>query len=303
MCVDKFILIFQDLQHIKTRVFHSRLLKSHINTVHLCHQLISSLHHVFDAGYISVCVINLEHQTEKDLLCSEMKGIQHNYGSYSSEFASDFPVFYPQTYPAQQQSASNQSAPSTATQQHSSWHANSSGTNTIIGRIGSPAAAFCATEIAMGLSQYDFPETCSQQSKNLYPRTHPFHLSGNALFEESPARNQAAFHSPQNYQYLRSEGSSRNQFTNLSEREQILHLKNKLLGDLDDPNRRSPSVSFDSNQDLEVSIPTVHFIPFLFPLKTSSMISSNSGLTQSICTTSCANKPVWKTSRVPFYYA
>lgn len=181
-----------------------------------------------------------------------MRGIQHNYGSYSSEFASDFPDFFPQTYPAQQQSASmGGSNQSSATQQHSSWHANSSGT--IIGRIGSPAAAFCATEIAMGLSQYDFPESCSQQSKNLYPRTQPFHLSGNGLFEESPARNEADFHSPQNYQYLRSAGSYRNQFSNLSEREQILHLKNKLLGDLDDPNRRSPSVSFDSNQDLEVS--------------------------------------------------
>ncbi|KAH6812836.1 myb-like HTH transcriptional regulator family protein [Perilla frutescens var. frutescens] len=95
----------------------------------------------------------------------------------------------------------------------------------------------------MGLSQYDFPETCSQQSKNSpYSRTHPFQQSGNGLFQESRARNEADF--------------KNHQFINLSEREQILHLKKKLLGDLDDSNsnRRSPSLPRDPYHDhLDVS--------------------------------------------------
>lgn len=63
MSVDIFILIFQDLQHIKTRVFHSRFLKSHINTVHFCHQLLTKKTNQLETE-ISVCVINLEDQTE-----------------------------------------------------------------------------------------------------------------------------------------------------------------------------------------------------------------------------------------------
>ncbi|XP_057783257.1 LOW QUALITY PROTEIN: myb family transcription factor PHL5 [Salvia miltiorrhiza] len=164
-----------------------------------------------------------------------MKKIQHNYG-YPSEFVSQLPNYFPQNH-TPQMGCSNQ-----PTQQNENPSA------TIIGRIGSPAAAFCAAEIAMGLSQYDLPESCSQQSKN--PR--PFHQT---LFQESPARNEADYHTTtQHYVVTTSEGSYRNHlFTNLSEREQILHLKNKLLGDLDDSNRRSPSAPFDSNHDLEVS--------------------------------------------------
>lgn len=170
--------------------------------------------------------------------------MQQNY-RFPNEFASDFSDFFPHSY-AQSASmgGSNQSAAASSIQQQNSWHANS--TSTIIGRIGSPAAAFCATEIAMGLSQYDFPESCSQQSKNPYPRPQPIQQSGNGLYQESQARNESDFIPPQNYQY-------RNQFINLSEREQILHLKNKLLGDLDDANRRSPSLPFDSHHDLDVS--------------------------------------------------
>lgn len=182
-----------------------------------------------------------------------MKKTQHNYG-YPSEFVSEFPDYFPQNHTAHhhsQMGASNQS-----TQQHNSWHENSTGT--IIGRIGSPAAAFCATEIAMGLSQYDLPESCSQQSKNPHPRTQPFHQSGNGLFQESPARNEADYLTPQNHQ------SYRNQlFSDLSEREQILHLKNKLLGDLDDSNRRSPSSPFNPNHDLEVSFQEINPISFI----------------------------------------
>ncbi|XP_047939846.1 protein PHOSPHATE STARVATION RESPONSE 1-like isoform X1 [Salvia hispanica] len=158
-----------------------------------------------------------------------MKKIHHNYG-YPSEFVSQFPDCCPQNNLHSQMGLPNQPT------HHNPWHENSSGT--IIGRIGSPAAAFCATEIAMGLSQYDLPESCSQQSKN----------PANGLFQESPARNDADYH------MIRSGGFYRNHLLNaISEREQILHLKNKLLGDLDDSNRRSPPAPFDSNHDLQVS--------------------------------------------------
>lgn len=178
-----------------------------------------------------------------------MKGVHNNYG-FPSDFHSEFPEFPPQNHHFSQSSASQVSI-----QQHSSWHDNSPGT--IIGRIGSPAAAFNATEIAMGLSQYDL----SGSSKNAYPRTtKAFNQCGNGVFTESPARNEADFHPPQ---YMRSEGLYRNQFfSSLSEREQILHLKNKLLGDLDDSNRQSP-LTFGPNQDLEVRF---FFFYFLFKI-------------------------------------
>ncbi|KAI3472144.1 hypothetical protein Pfo_029632 [Paulownia fortunei] len=192
-----------------------------------------------------------------------MKGIQQSYG-FASEFTSDFPDYFPQSYGTQQQSASmghhNQSAATgNASQQQNSWPANSS--STIISRIGSPASAFYATELYMGLSQNDFQENistcCSQQFKNSYQ-------SGNGIFGDSLARTEPDFQTnnglpsvmktqTSNSQYIRPEGSYRNPFSNLSESEQLLHLKNKLLGDLDDSNRRSPSVPLDAHQDLEVS--------------------------------------------------
>lgn len=179
-----------------------------------------------------------------------MKGVQNNYG-FPSDFHSEFPEFPPQNH----QFPQNQSpASEISMQQHSSWHDNSPGT--IIGRIGSPAAAFNATEIAMGLSQYDLLESSKNTTNS--PRTKAFSQRGNGVFTESPARNEADFHQPQ---YMRSEGLYRNQFfSSLSEREQILHLKNKLLGDIDDSNRHSP-LAFSSNQDLEV-----RFFHFLFKI-------------------------------------
>lgn len=220
-----------------------------------------------------------------------MKGIHHNYG-FPSDFPSEFSDFSPQNHQFSQMGGSNQSSASDiSTQQHNSWHDNPLGT--IIGRIGSPAAAFNATEIAMGLSQYDFSET----SKNPYPRTKAFNQCGNGVFTESPARFKAELHPPQ---YIRSEGPYRNQFfSNLSEREQILHLKNKLLGDLDDSNRQSP-LSFSSNQDLEVSFffKILHFFNFFpcdqFLIILYMFLHTNLGLTQSICTKSRATKELRK---------
>ncbi|KAL8456413.1 hypothetical protein ACS0TY_034570 [Phlomoides rotata] len=163
-----------------------------------------------------------------------MKGIQTNYG-YPPEFAPDFPDCFPQSYGALQQSAS-MAAQSSSTG-NDSWPCNSS--SSIMSRIGSPASAFYATELYMGLSQYDFQESssngCFKQSKNSCPRISSSQQSGNGFFGESTAGNEG--------------GCYRNPFS-VSESDQILHLKNKLLGDFDESNRRSPSVP---HQDLEVS--------------------------------------------------
>ncbi|KAK4413021.1 Myb family transcription factor PHL5 [Sesamum alatum] len=163
-----------------------------------------------------------------------MKGMHQNFG-VAGEFSSEFPDYFPQSYGNQQQSAapmgfhSQSVAARNVLQQPNSWPDNSS--STIISRIGSPASAFYATELYMGLSQY--PPA----------RTQPDFQTKNGL---SPAvRTQTP-----NSQYSRPEKSP---FSNLSETEQLLYLKQKLLGDLDDSNSRSPSVPIDPNHDVEVS--------------------------------------------------
>ncbi|KAK6149208.1 hypothetical protein DH2020_016733 [Rehmannia glutinosa] len=147
-----------------------------------------------------------------------MKGIQQNY-----EFTPEFPEYFPQSYGTQHQSASmglhNQSAATDISSlQQGSWPVNSS--STIISRIGSPASAFYATELYMGLSPSDFQEN---SFKNSYQ-------SGNGFFGDSHARNELDFQTQtSNSQFIRPDGSFRNTFSNLSESEQLLHLKNKLL--------------------------------------------------------------------------
>lgn len=164
-----------------------------------------------------------------------MKGIQQNYG-YPPDFAPDFPDCFPQSL---QQSASHNHQSSSGG--NDSWPCNNS-SSSIMSRIGSPVSAFYATELYMGLSQYDFPESSSNGgSKNSHPRNSSFQQPGNGFFAESTAGNGPDFQ-PQNGQYIRNPFG-----INLSESDQILHLKNKLLGDFDDSNSRSP------HQDLEVS--------------------------------------------------
>ncbi|KAG8371868.1 hypothetical protein BUALT_Bualt12G0007700 [Buddleja alternifolia] len=173
-----------------------------------------------------------------------MKGIQHNYG-FSSDLIPEFPDYFPQNYANQQHQSQEiglcNPQSGHVTENHKFWPDNSS--STIIGRIGSPATAFYATELYMGLSNYD----SSQQFKNSYPGS-----IENPDMQSSFGVTKA----PQpNSPYFRHEGPSsyRTPFSNLSEREKLLHIKTKLLGDLDDSNRRSPSAPFDSNNDLGVS--------------------------------------------------
>ncbi|KAL0359447.1 UNVERIFIED_CONTAM: Myb family transcription factor PHL5 [Sesamum angustifolium] len=196
-----------------------------------------------------------------------MKRMHQNFG-FAGDFTSEFPDYLPQSYGIRQQSApmgfhTQSVAAGNALQQPNSWPDHSS--STIISRIGSPASAFYATELYMGLSQCDFQENsstcCSQQFKNSYQRIPSFQQPGSGFCGDSPARTQPNFQTKNglspavrtqtpNSQYIRPEKSP---FSNLSESEQLLYLKNKLLGDLDDSNSRSPSVLFDAHHDVEVS--------------------------------------------------
>lgn len=189
-----------------------------------------------------------------------MRGVQQNYG-FASEFASEFQDSFPQSYGTQQETNpmvdfwhSVATENGSGSSQQNFWPANSS--SSTIGRIGSPASAFYATERYMGLTHYDYPKhslysCCSQQSKNSYQQ------SGNGFFGDSSAATEQDFES--NKAALQSAIKTRTSHTQfvssfrnrkLSESEQILQLKKKLLGDLDNSNRRSPSVPFDANQNL-----------------------------------------------------
>ncbi|KAL3819900.1 hypothetical protein ACJIZ3_005805 [Penstemon smallii] len=144
-----------------------------------------------------------------------MKRIQQQSYGFPNDFISESPGFLPQSYGAPQQSAPmgffNQNL----------WPGTSS--STIISRLGSPATAFYATEHYMGLSQCDFHE----EFKNSYQ----FQQSGNGFFGDS--QSQARVESENQL----SNNNYINQCSNYSENEQLLHLKNKLLGDFDDTNQ------------------------------------------------------------------
>ncbi|XP_073273670.1 myb family transcription factor PHL5-like [Primulina huaijiensis] len=177
-----------------------------------------------------------------------MKGMQQNYG-FSNDFSTEFQYCFPQNSGAWYQSAPMELdtrliAAENGSQQRNFRPENLS--NTIISRIGSQASAFYATEFLMGLPQFGFQENnsipCSQQFKNSY-RKIPDFQSDNGLL--SVPRTQTS-----NEVYTRPEGLFENQFIDLSEKEHILYLKNRLLGDLDDSCVGTPSAPFDANQDL-----------------------------------------------------
>ncbi|KAH6811939.1 myb-like HTH transcriptional regulator family protein [Perilla frutescens var. frutescens] len=137
-----------------------------------------------------------------------MEGVQHSYG---------FPNGFPSQPPDIPQNLGAQSAPGGSLTR-------------------SPNAAFYAAEAYMGLSRYDFQEN-NTTFKNPTPQ------SGMSFFGDSaPQTDQIS-----NSQYIRPNGSYRNDpfSRRLSENEQLLILKEKLLGDLDDTDMRSPSPPFD----------------------------------------------------------
>ncbi|XP_033512706.1 myb family transcription factor PHL5-like [Nicotiana tomentosiformis] len=132
-------------------------------------------------------------------------------------------------------------------------NANSSLNSTIIGRIGSPSSAFFATERYLGLTQYDDQQdNCSQLSKN-----YDFQIPSYGFLPDSSAEVLQNFHPKISLPpFIRSQFSSsqpfspdhyRSPFSSLTEKERILHLKRKLLGEFD-----SASTLFDGNQDFSL---------------------------------------------------
>ncbi|XP_075490514.1 myb family transcription factor PHL6-like [Primulina tabacum] len=188
-----------------------------------------------------------------------MKGI-HQFDGFSSGFTTEFPDYLPQIYGAQYQSAPTElqnqlTATENVTQRQMVWPDNSS--NTKISRLGSQVVPpFYATEIYMGLSEFGSQEKnstfCSQQFNNSYTKIPVYQESGDGFMGYAPARNEPDFQ-PSNSLSIRREGLYNDPFGSFSVDEQLLRLKNKLLGELDDTDRRSPSVPFDANQDLGVS--------------------------------------------------
>lgn len=216
---------------------------------------------------------------------SEQQGMVQNFGFGStSDYGSNM---FPQCFGTQQQSPNigvcfqSPVRDEEGSQQHNFWSDNSS--TTMISHIGPPTTAFFATERCMGLAQYDSREkdpssSCSNLSNSydLHMHIQPYQqqTAGNAFFPDSSplvvvdeatlfgSKNglqsvkEAAATTPSSSSsspYINSEVPYRNPFSNLSEKERILHLKHKLLGEYDNAIRRHPSLPVNENQDGGVS--------------------------------------------------
>ncbi|KAL0316868.1 UNVERIFIED_CONTAM: Myb family transcription factor PHL5 [Sesamum radiatum] len=196
-----------------------------------------------------------------------MKGMQDSDG-FRCDYALEFPDCFPQSYAAQQgavpmglfdQSAAREGG----LQRQNFWLSNPS--SPMISRIASPAPAFYATEVYMGLSQFDFQGNnttcCSQEFKNPNLSVPSYQQTRTSFFGDSSPETEPDIHlasvmetqASSGSEYIRPEGSYGNPFCIVRESDQILHLKKKLLGDLDDENMGSPSIPFDANQDLGLS--------------------------------------------------
>uniref|UniRef100_A0A5B7BP31 HTH myb-type domain-containing protein n=1 Tax=Davidia involucrata TaxID=16924 RepID=A0A5B7BP31_DAVIN len=194
--------------------------------------------------------------------------IQQNHGlqnDYTLEFSNSSSQFF-----STQQQIGHMGLCSTqspvmegGSQQQSFGHANSS--STIMSRIGSPASAFYATERYMGFPQYEYqvsnPPSSPQLSKNYDLQIPSYQSSTDNFYIDSPEQSgNPSFQSKNSLQssvkqqyYSSSESPYKIPCAiNLSERERVLQLKNKFLGDFDNSDRRHPSTAFDQNQDFSI---------------------------------------------------
>lgn len=137
-------------------------------------------------------------------------------------------------------------------------HANSS--STIMSYTGSPTSAFYATEICMGLPQVNYQVGSSTFSPDISKNydaqmTSYQQQSENGFCSESLEQTNRWQGDSCNYQYRFDYQKS------YSERDQLLQLKRKLLGNFDSPdNRRQVSIPFSGNSDISVSCYLVHLL-------------------------------------------
>lgn len=192
---------------------------------------------------------------------------------HTSDYASEFSNRFPQSYGNPPQSSNvglcfQSAARDEGSQKQNFWPNNSS--STIMGQIGS-TSAFYATEVYMGLAQLDARDNQSTSSTQLSKINHDVHIpsydqSKNCLSTDSPPREFEPCSFPLNHtlqavpnsqtstsQYISSEASYRHPFSNLTEKERLLQLKRKLLGDDDNPNKRQQTMPLQRNQDVGVS--------------------------------------------------
>lgn len=177
-------------------------------------------------------------------------GLVHDYSlDYAKKFSQEFDS---------QEKPNQMGIFQGGSQQHSFSPANSS--TTIMSQIGSPGSAFYATEIYMGFSQYDYqdsnPTFCPEISKNFDAQIPSYQQSGDGFYtDESLEQANPNFPSLQSAAEANSCSNNRYNIASdkYSERERILQLKRKLLGDYDTPDKREASVPFDGNSDLSVS--------------------------------------------------
>lgn len=189
---------------------------------------------------------------------------------HTSDYASEFSNRFPQSYGNPPQSSNvglcfQSAARDEGSQKQNFWPNNSS--STIMGQIGS-TSAFYATEVYMGLAQLDARDNQSTSSTQLSKINHDVHIpsydqSKNCLSTDSPPREFEPCSFPLNHtlqavpnsqtstsQYISSEASYRHPFSNLTEKERLLQLKRKLLGDDDNPNKRQQTMPLQRNQDV-----------------------------------------------------
>ncbi|KAK1397712.1 HTH myb-type domain-containing protein [Heracleum sosnowskyi] len=135
--------------------------------------------------------------------------------------------------------------------QSSFSHANSS--STIMSYTGSPTSAFYATERYMGLPQVNYQVGSStffpDISKNFEAPMNSYQQqSENGFCTESLEQTNRWQGDSCNYQYRFDYQKS------YSERDQLLQLKRKLLGNFDSPDdRRQVSIPFSGNSDITIS--------------------------------------------------
>ncbi|XP_051149315.1 myb family transcription factor PHL5-like [Andrographis paniculata] len=189
----------------------------------------------------------------------------HNHYGFGSDFACDFPDSFPQSYGSHQQFAQvwSQSGAvlENGSQQQSSsnlWPNNDS-PSAMISRIGSgegsPASAFFATEFYMGLPQQHgaqvIKSTCCSSDHHHH---HQFKNSNQSC--QSGGRVFLGTSEPGNRFDDGLPSNCRNQIS-LLESEQLQHLRNRLLGDLDcsiNGGTPSPSLPSNSDQDLQTQV-------------------------------------------------
>lgn len=143
-------------------------------------------------------------------------------------------------------------------QQQSLIHANPS--SSIMNRIGSSGSVFYATERFIGFPQYDYqvannPPLCPEISKNYDAQIPHYQQPGDGFYTD-----QSLEQASPNFVSFQSAAKTNTCSNIYSEKERILQLKRKLLGDYDTlDNKREVSIPFDGNSDLTtVSLFTIY---------------------------------------------